>query len=346
MGEKDEKERMEGIGWGIIGAGDVCEVKSGPGFAKAPGSSLAAIMKRDAAAAEDFARRHGADRWYTDARALIEDPKVDAVYVATPPHLHGRFAVEAMRAGKPVLVEKPMGMSGADCDGMIAASLESGQSLWTAYYRRALDKFITIRRTIEEGGIGAVRSVLIELSWGRPGRPGPAEGENWRVNPAAAGAGLAADLGSHILDLMDWFFGPVTVLSAQAMNRAGDYAAEDQVGAIFLAGGSASGGGKGATVSGTALWDFSGAYAADRTVIRGSEGAVEYSTFDDTPAKLHLGGEVHEIEHRPAPLHVHQPLIERINSEIRGGEAAPSTGISGARTNRALDALVAGYYAR
>ena len=171
MGEKDEKERMEGIGWGIIGAGDVCEVKSGPGFAKAPGSSLAAIMKRDAAAAEDFARRHGADRWYTDARALIEDPKVDAVYVATPPHLHGRFAVEAMRAGKPVLVEKPMGMSGADCDGMIAASLESGQSLWTAYYRRALDKFITIRRAIEEGGIGAVRSVLIELSWGRPGRP-------------------------------------------------------------------------------------------------------------------------------------------------------------------------------
>lgn len=85
------------------------------------------------------------------------------MYVATPPHLHGRFAVEAMRAGKPVLVEKPMGMSGADCDGMIAASLESGQSLWTAYYRRALDKFITIRRAIEEGGIGAVRSVLIEL---------------------------------------------------------------------------------------------------------------------------------------------------------------------------------------
>jgi predicted dehydrogenase len=72
------------IGWGIIGCGDVCERKSGPGFQAARGSRLVAVMRRDAALAADFARRHGVPRWYADADALVDDPEVDAVYVATP----------------------------------------------------------------------------------------------------------------------------------------------------------------------------------------------------------------------------------------------------------------------
>ena len=338
---KDKNETP--VRWGIIGAGDVCEVKSGPGFYKAPGSALVAITKRDPAAAEDFARRHGVSRWYTDPGALLADPEVDAVYVATPPHLHKRFAIQAMRAGKPVLVEKPMGVSGSDCDAMLEVASETAQRLWVAYYRRALDKFVTIKGTIDEGTIGEPRSVLIEFSRSREHQTHPAGGGNWRVDPAVAGAGIIADMGSHMLDLIDWFLGPITTVSAKAANRAGDYAAEDIVSATFLAGEPR---GEGGAVSGAALWDLSGSQDTDRTVIRGSAGSIEYSTFDDAPAQLRRGDAVVDLAHTPAPLHVHQPLIALINEEIRGGAASPSGATGGARTNRVLDALVADYYHR
>src|SRR5882757_10269989 len=103
------------IRWGIIGCGDVTEVKSGPALQRATGSALVAVMRRDRAKAEDYARRHGVARAYDDAAALIADPDVDAVYVATPPSSHAAYTLAAARAGKPVYVEKPMALSHAEC---------------------------------------------------------------------------------------------------------------------------------------------------------------------------------------------------------------------------------------
>ncbi|NCB07478.1 MAG: Gfo/Idh/MocA family oxidoreductase, partial [Bacteroidia bacterium] len=99
---------MESVRWGIIGVGNVTEVKSGPAFYKTEHSKLVAVMRRDAEKAADYARRHGVEKWYSNATDLINDPEVDAVYIATPPDSHARYAMEAMRAGKPVYVEKPM----------------------------------------------------------------------------------------------------------------------------------------------------------------------------------------------------------------------------------------------
>ncbi len=101
----------EVIRWGIIGCGDVTEVKSGPGFQKAQGSALVAVMRRDRARAEDYARRHGVPRAYGEADALIADPEVDAIYIATPVSSHCALALQVAAAGKPCLVEKPMAMS-------------------------------------------------------------------------------------------------------------------------------------------------------------------------------------------------------------------------------------------
>ena len=101
---------MDTVRWGIVGCGDVTEVKSGPGFQKARGSALVAVMRRDAAKAEDYARRHGVPRWYADADALVHDPEVDAVYVATPPSTHCDYTRARRAAGKPVYVEKPMAL--------------------------------------------------------------------------------------------------------------------------------------------------------------------------------------------------------------------------------------------
>ena len=110
---------MKTIRWGIIGCGNVTEVKSGPGFQKAKNSALVAVMRRNGALAEDYARRHNVPRWTDDAQALIDDPEVDAVYVATPPAFHIEYTIQAARAGKPVYVEKPLANRGTDHHDLI-----------------------------------------------------------------------------------------------------------------------------------------------------------------------------------------------------------------------------------
>src|SRR5688572_23614993 len=109
------------IRWGILGCGDVTEIKTGPAFYKVPGSQLVAVMRRNGELAADFARRHGVPRWYDNAAALVNDPEVDAVYIATPPGAHLEGALLVAAAGKPVYMEKPMARNAAECDAMIAA---------------------------------------------------------------------------------------------------------------------------------------------------------------------------------------------------------------------------------
>lgn len=93
------------IKWGFIGCGDVTEVKSGPAFNKIKGSEVVAVMRRDSQKAQDYALRQGIAKWYDNATHLINDEEVNAIYIATPPSTHAKYAIEAMRAGKPVYVE-------------------------------------------------------------------------------------------------------------------------------------------------------------------------------------------------------------------------------------------------
>jgi predicted dehydrogenase len=84
---------MEEIRWGIIGCGDVTEIKSGPAFNKVANSKLVAVMRRDSAKAADYAKRHHVPKWYDDASKLINDPEVNAIYIATPPLQHDYFTI-------------------------------------------------------------------------------------------------------------------------------------------------------------------------------------------------------------------------------------------------------------
>src|SRR5579864_4848096 len=129
------------IRWGIIGCGDVTERKSGPAFQKVEGSRLVAVMRRDGAKAEDYARRHNVPYWYDRAEAVIEHPEVDAVYVATPPGSHLEYTLAVASAGKPAYIEKPMARNHQECDQMVQAFRSAGLPLFVAYYRRALDRF-------------------------------------------------------------------------------------------------------------------------------------------------------------------------------------------------------------
>ncbi len=327
---------MQTIGWGIIGCGNVTEVKSGPAFQKVPNSRLVAVSRRNGALAADYARRHGVPRWYDDADALLADPDVDAVYIATPPSTHAEYTVRAAAAGKPVYVEKPMARTHAECQEMIAACRQAGVPLYVAYYRRRLPCFLKVEELLLAGAIGAPRAVTVRLHY-RPnvGLASPG-GLPWRVDPEVAGGGLFLDVGSHTLDLLDYLLGPVTLASGQAANLAGLYAAEDTVVGSWVHAGGAHGSGS---------WCFCADRPADEVVIYGAAGQITFATFADQPVLLRNADGAREFA-IPHPEHVQQPLIHTVVEDLLGTGTCPSTGETGARTTWVMDQMIAGYRAR
>src|SRR5687768_1015691 len=154
---------MQKIAWGIIGCGDVTEVKSGPAFNKVKNSSLVAVMRRDAEKAKDYARRHNVPKWYDDANALINDPNVNAIHIATPPSSHEQYTMAALQAGKPVYVEKPMSVSFASAVNMMTTAKEKNGKLVVAHYRREQPLFKKIKQLLDKKTIGEVRFARLEL---------------------------------------------------------------------------------------------------------------------------------------------------------------------------------------
>ena len=325
---------MQMIRWGIIGCGDVTEVKSGPGFQMANNSSLVAVMRRNRDLARDYAQRHGVPKWYDDAQALIDDPEVDAVYVATPPSSHKEYTILAAQAGKPVYVEKPMALNYAECQEMIEICRAVGVPLFVAYYRRALPRFLKVKALLESGVIGQIRMVTITLHW----QPSPDELDPanlpWRVIPEIAGGGRYLDLAAHTLDFLDYILGPIRAVEGHAANQAGHYPAEDIVTGSFLF---ESG------VPGTGAWCFTAFDELDVTEIVGSEGKISFASFAEAPVVLTTAEGVTEfqIDH---PAHVQQPLIQSVVDELTGQGQCPSTGQSAARTSWVMDQMLQNYY--
>lgn len=321
---------MKTIRWGIIGCGDVTEVKSGPGFQKADHSQLVAVMRRNGHLAKDYAERHGVPRWYDDASALIHDPEVDAVYIATPPSSHKQYAITTAEAGKPVYVEKPMALNFGECQEMIQACRRAAVPLLVSYYRRALPRFLKIKELIESGAIGEVRFVSVTLY--EPPAPEDLSAESlpWRVIPEIAGGGRFVDLASHTLDFLDYALGPVAEVHGLTSNQAGKYKAEDIVTGTFRFQSGAHG---------TGVWCFNAYDKSDLTEIVGSKGRITFSTFDATPVKLITVKETIEYAF-DYPQHIAQPLIQTVVNELIGAGRCPSTGESAARTSWVMDQML------
>jgi 1,5-anhydro-D-fructose reductase (1,5-anhydro-D-mannitol-forming) len=324
---------MDEVRWGMLGCGDVTEVKSGPAFQKARDSSLVAVMRRDGAKAADYARRHGVPKSYDRADELIGDPEVSAVYIATPPSSHCELALRVAAAGKPCLVEKPMAVNHAECVRMIDVFRGRGVPLFVAYYRRAFPRFLAARELLRNGRIGRVTSVHI-FHYDRL-LVGDAA-QIWRVDPAIAGAGLFLDLASHGLDLLDFFLGPICAVSGEAVNSGGTYVAEDVTAASFRF---ESG------VVGTGIWNFNAVHSDNGIVITGSAGLLRMPVFTDADLLVVCDGREEAVPFRKPP-HVHQPFVQSVVDELLGRGRCESTGDSAARTSWVMDRCVEGYYAR
>lgn len=328
---------MKTIRWGIIGCGDVTERKSGPGFAKAAHSELVAVMRRNGALAADYARRHGVPRWHDDADAIIRAPDIDAVYIATLTDSHREYTLRCAAAGKPVYVEKPMGMNASECADMIAACKGAGVPLWVGYYRRALPRFLMVRDLIAAGTIGDVRMVISRQFQRLPGAEAFAGGAvPWRVNPSLSGGGFFFEAACHTFDFLDFLFGPIVEISSVVDNHAGAYEPEDTIAASYRF---ASG------VCGSGAWCYAADVDDEYNEIVGATGRIRFSTTAPVPIAIIRG---HIVEEVPVgdPEHVHQPLIQTIVDELNGRGACPSTGESGARTAQVMDTILAEFRGR
>lgn len=320
------------VNWGIIGVGNVCEVKSAPAMYKTTNSQVVAVMRRNTEKAADFAQRHGVPKWYSDVDQLISDPEVNAIYIATPPHVHTDLALKVAESGKPAYVEKPMATTYQECQTMVKAFEEKNLPLYVAYYRRALPNFLKIKELIEQGTIGTVRMVHIEMI--KPIAPDIITHlkDNWRVDPETSGGGYFYDLASHQLDFLDFLLGPIQEAKGLSINQAGTYPADDiTVGSFVFPN----------NVIGSGNWCFTAGNSIDReiTTITGSKGHITYSTFENSTVNLFSDESGEQQFNFEPPAHIQQPLIEKIVADLLGKGKSPSTGESAARTNWVMECI-------
>jgi len=322
------------IKWGFIGCGDVTEKKSGPAFNKISGSAIHAVMRRNGNLARDYAMRHNIPKFYTDADQLIHDSEIDAIYIASPPSSHAEYAIQAMKAGKPVYIEKPMASSYAECLEMNQVSKETGIPLFVAYYRRTLPGYLKIKEWIDDGSIGQPMVVNIRLF--RPANEDEKKNKAWRVDPKIAGAGIFYDLASHQLDFLDFIFGPIIKVSGNAMNMASYYSAEDTVSATFQFENK---------VIGSGSWCFVCDKNSEEDTIEiiGKNGKIIFSTYRYDPVML-LNQKGIKYFNYTNPENIEYNLIEEVVYCIQNKTECVSTGISASRTNKIMEEIVKGYY--
>lgn len=319
---------MDKIRWGIIGCGDVTEVKSGPAFSKIPNSSLVAVMRRDAAKAEDYAKRHQVPKWYSDANDLINDPEVDAIYIATPPLQHEEYTIAALEAGKPVYVEKPMALNSIAAQNMVNTARQLGVKLTVAHYRRAQPMFLKIKALLAEGIIGEIRFVDLKMLQPLKSKLIAKSDYDWRMDPAIAGGGLFHDLAPHQLDLMLYYFGAVKKYDGIAVNQSKLEQVDDLViGHILFE--------SGVVFNGTWCFSIDEGQQQDVCEIYGSRGKISFPMFGHQ-IKVTADGITEQLDFLPLP-HVEQPMIEQTVAYFLNQGENPCSGEEALDTMELLD---------
>jgi predicted dehydrogenase len=322
---------MQKIRWGIIGCGNVTEMKSGPAFNKVPNSELVAVMRRDEIKLLDYALRHHVPFTFTSGSDLIHCDQVDAIYIATPPNVREKYAMEAMEAGKPVYLEKPMALNVAACNRLKNASEQLGVKLSVAHYRRNLPLFKAVKNLLDQNSIGKVLSVNISMF--KSAGDNTKDPNNWRLNPTIAGGGYFYDLAPHQIDLLFYFFGKADSYTGRAFNKAGLYKAEDHVeGEMVLAG----------AIPFKGIWNFcvDKGLEKDEFEIIGNSGTIRFPVFG-LEILLEQNGVVQKIPF-DAPLHNQQNHIEEVVAYFLGEGSNPCSASDAIQSMEVMEAFVYG----
>ena len=308
--------KKDRISWGIIGCGDVAEIKSGPAFQKCKDSELVAVMRRDASLAEDFAQRHNVPFWYDNAEAILTNSTINAVYIATPPSSHYGFVVKALKAGKDVYVEKPMVLTKEEAASLSKIVQESSQKLVVAHYRRYLPMYIKIKNLLDQNFIGEIHHVDIRFL-----QPFDFNSKaTWRLDKRVSGGGYFHDLAPHQLDLMYYFFGNYTNAYGIASNQASKYEADDTVNGIINFENK---------IQFRGFWSFAAPeyLKSDTCSIYGSTGTMQFSFYEDK-LTIHSNGKYEELEFEN-PTNIQQPMIQETVDYFLGKRDNPCSVIEG-----------------
>ena len=299
-------KKIDGVvNWGIIGCGDVCEIKSGPAFNKVPNSKLVAVMRRDEAKAADFAKRHNVPKYYSNASKLINDPEVNAIYVATPPSSHAEYMEQALKAGKPVYVEKPVTTSGAMCRQMVDTKNKLDGFVSVAHYRRELPLFRKVKDLIASNAIGRVTLMRLSTLQAKTTRI------DWRIQPDVSGGGLFHDLSPHQLDIAYWLFGKPKSVSGNSLNQLDHFNAPDiaTIEAIFK---------ENILLNGVWAFNVGDAASQDLCEVIGTGGFIRFSFFKKST--IDINGRIIEEDY---PENIQKPMIDAVVKYFRGEAKNP-----------------------
>jgi len=320
---------MKTYNWGIIGCGKVTEIKSGPAYQKTKGFKLIAVMRRDIAKAEDFANRHNVPKFYSVAEDLINDPRIDAIYIATPPDSHEYYALKVAEAGKICCIEKPMAPSYQACVNINKAFQNKNLPLFIAYYRRSLPRFTQIKSWIDNHKIGNIRHINWHFS--KPANDiDISKKYNWRTDANIAPAGYFDDLASHGLDLFTFLLGDISKADGIAINQQGLYSAMDAVTGNWL---HKSG------ITGSGSWNFGSEKREDQVQIYGSKGKIEFSVFDDKHICIERNGKTESmVIENPENIQLYH--VQNIEKHLSNLSTHPSTGKTATHTAWVMDQIL------
>lgn len=322
-------EETKTIRWGILGCGNVTELKSGPAYQKTEGFLIHAVMRRDADKAADYAKRHGISNYYTDADSLINDPQIDAIYIATPPDTHKFYGLKVAEAGKICCIEKPLAPNYKDCLAIQQAFTYKGIPLFVAYYRRSLPRFEKVKKWIDSDSIGDVRHIRWHLS--KAANAMDLSGNyNWRTDAKIATGGYFDDLASHGLDLFTHLLGNIKEVSGLSLNQQGLYSSKDAATACWI---HESG------ITGTGSWNFGCYEREDKVEIFGSKGKITFSVFENEPIVLMNADGKTEL-HIENPENIQLYHVKRIREQLLGQSIHPSNGLTASHTSWVMDKII------
>ena len=301
--------------WLVVGIGDITTKRVLPAILSEPRSQLAGIVTRHPAKAAPY----GVPAWQDLTAALVESG-ADAVYVATPVFLHAPQTIQALRAGKHVLCEKPMALNFAEAGSMQQAAGETGQTLGIAYYRRLYPKVARARQLLDEGAIG--RPVFAEATshdWFLP------EGgfRGWLTDPKKSGGGPLRDIASHRIDLMNYLFGKPVRATGHLSTLVLPIQVEDNATVMIE---------YDSGLRGLVDVRWHSRVPRDEFRIRGTVGELDLSPLN-APTLVHPGGS----EQIAAPSNLHYPCIEDFVSAVLEGGAPRSTGATALAAEWVMD---------
>ena len=318
------------VGWGLVGCGDIARKRVAPALRDLDNCELVAVSRADAARAESFAAEFRAKRWHEDWHDLVNDPEVEAVYVATPVHLHAEQAVAAAEAGKHVLCEKPLALTVAECERMNAAAADNGVLLGVAYYRSFYPAVERVREILESGEIGV--PVIAQVNAFERFDPAPDHPRRWLLDRRRSGGGPMFDFGCHRVEVFLNLFGDVKAVRALTGNVLFEREVEDTACALlqFERG-----------MQGVISVTHAAREAQDTLEVFGSEGSIHVDVLNE--GRLYVRTKEGErVELHPPHANLHQPLIEDFARAVVEGRPPRLDGQVGQKVSEVLELIYSG----